>query len=166
MSSTKERADVIIQVVDQPARKMILKRAVKATDYFEYCEEVGCDVWDRLAAIPDALREPLGMWLPENMRPAGTSVYVQGVEVAIAFFGEVPEGFEIAGFPACKMMVFQGPPFEEKDFQNAISSLWDVMNSCKPEARGYVWADDAGPRFQLKPDGTRGYIEGRPVRPL
>ena len=64
------------------------------------------------------------------------------------------------------MMVFQGPPFEDRDFEHAISSLWDVMKSYKPETYGFTWADDDGPRFQLNPQGYRGYIEGRPVRQL
>ncbi len=164
MSETRRPDTVFVQILDRPARKMIVKRGIKATHYFEYCEEVGCDVWDQLAAIPQALQEPLGMWLPDNLRPSGTSEYVQGVEVAADFAGEVPEGFEVADLPACKMMVFQGPPFEDKDFEQAISSLWDVMKSYRPETYGYTWADGDGPRFQLRPVGYRGYIEGRPVR--
>ena len=31
---------VFVQVLDRPARRMIVKRGVKATHYFEYCEEV------------------------------------------------------------------------------------------------------------------------------
>ncbi len=164
MPANKKPETVFVQVLDRPARKIIVKRAKKATHYFEYCEEVGCEVWDRLAAIPNALQEPLGMWLPDSLQPPGTSQYVQGVEVATDFDGEVPDGFEVADLPACKMMVFQGPPFEDKDFEQAIESLWDVMKSYKPETYGFTWADDDGPRFQLKPDGYRGYIEGRPVR--
>lgn len=164
MSENKKHETVFVQVLDRPARKMIVKRGRKATHYFEYCEEVGCDVWEQLAAIPNALQEPLGMWLPDRLRPAGTSEYVQGVEVAADFDGEIPEGFDVTDLPACKMMVFQGPPFEEKDFEQAISSLWDVMKSYKPETYGFTWADDDGPRFQLKPEGYRGYIEGRSVR--
>jgi AraC-like DNA-binding protein len=164
MNESKKPETVFVQVLDRPARKMLIKRGTKATHYFEYCEEVGCDVWDRLTAIPNALQEPLGMWLPERFRPAGTSEYVQGVEVAADFASEVPDGFEVVDLPACKMMVFQGPPFEEKDFEQAIASLWDVMKSYQPETYGFTWADDDGPRFQLKPEGYRGYIEGRPVR--
>jgi len=62
------------------------------------------------------------------------------------------------------MMIFQGPPFEDKDFEAAIKTLWDEMNAYKPETYGFEWADDDGPRFQLRPEGYRGYIEGRPVR--
>ena len=35
---------VFVQVVERPARKMILKRGKKAVGYFEYCDEVGCDI--------------------------------------------------------------------------------------------------------------------------
>ena len=64
------------------------------------------------------------------------------------------------------MMVFQGPPFADADFERAISSLWDVINAYQPQTYGFAWADDDGPRFQLQPEGYRGYIEGRPVRPV
>lgn len=159
-----EITTVFVQVLDRPARRMIVKRARKATHYFEYCEEVGCEVWGQLAAVEDALQEPLGMWLPEKLRPQGTSEYVQGVEVPAGWSGKVPDGFEIVDLPACRMMVFQGPPFEDQDFEQAITSLWDVMKSYRPETYGFAWADDDGPRFQLEPVGYRGYIEGRPVR--
>ena len=155
---------VFVQVLERPARKLILKRATQATHYFEYCEEVGCEVWDRLATIPGALQEPLGLWLPDRFRPRGTSTYVQGVEVPADYAGPVPEGFEVIDLPACQMLVFQGPPFEDKDFEQAITTLWDVMNTYRPETYGFAWADDDGLRFQLRPEGYRGYIEGRPVR--
>ena len=32
--------------------------------------------------------------------------------------------------------------------------------------QGYEWADEAAPRFQLDPQGWRGYIEARPVREI
>ena len=157
---------VFVQVLERPARKAIIKRGRKAAHYFEYCEEVGCEVWERLTAVRDALQEPMGMWLPAAFRTPGTSEYVQGVEVPLDYAGDVPDGFELIELPGCRMMVFQGPPFEEKNFEAAIASLWDVMKACKPETYGYVWADDDGPRFQLCPEGYRGYIEGRPVRPV
>lgn len=165
MSEHKRPETVFVQVLDRPARKLILKRGKEATHYFEYCEEVGCEVWDELCKIDNALQEPMGLWLPESLRPPGSSRYVQGVEVALDHDGEPPEGYELLELPACKMMVFQGPPFEDADFEQAISSLWDVMNSYQPETYGFTWADDDGPRFQLIPEGYRGYIEGRPVRP-
>lgn len=157
---------VFVQVVDRPARKLILMRGIKASHYFEYCEEVGCGVWGVLSSIKEALYEPIGMWMPENMRKSGTSVYAQGVEVPIDYSGEIPEGFDIIDLPPCKMMVFQGEPYDDEKFEDAISELWKEMKTYNPEIYGFVWADEDGPRFQLVPMGYRGYIEARPVRQL
>jgi len=157
---------VFVQVVDRPERKLILKRGTKATHYFEYCEEVGCDIWDVLCGVKDALYEPIGMWLPENLRKPGTSVYAQGVEMPFDYSGEVPEGFELIDLPPCKMMVFQGQPYDDCKFQEAIGELWEVMKTYNPEIYGFAWADEDAPRFQLEPRGYRGYIEARPVRQL
>jgi AraC-like DNA-binding protein len=157
---------IFVQVVDRPARKMILKRGINAADYYAYCEEVGCEVWDVLTGIQQALNEPVGMWLPENLRTPGTSRYVQGVELPLDYAGPVPEGFEIIALPPCKMMIFQGQPYDDAHFEEAIGSVWESIKNYKPETYGFRWADEDGPRFQLAPQGYRGYIEGRPVRSL
>lgn len=157
---------VFVQVVERPARKLIIKRGVKATSYFEYCEEVGCDIWDVLTGIKEALYEPIGMWLPENIRSPGTSMYAQGVEMPSDYAGKIPEGCELIDLAPCKMMVFQGQPYDDKKFEQAIGDLWEVMKTYNPEIYGFAWADEDGPRFQLAPMGYRGYIEARPVRQL
>jgi AraC-like DNA-binding protein len=166
MSDKSKAGTVFVQVVDRQERKLILKRGVKAAHYFEYCDEVGCDVWDVLCGIKEALYEPIGMWLPENMIKPGTSVYAQGVEVPMDYNGDVPEGFEIIDLNPCKMMVFQGQPYDDEKFEEAIGSLWEVMKTYDPGVYGFKWADKDGPRFQLAPMGYRGYIEARPVRQL
>jgi AraC family transcriptional regulator len=157
---------VFVQVVDRPARKLILKRGTKATGYFEYCEELGCDIYGELGEINNALYEPIGMWLPENLRLPGTSTYAMGVEMPVDYAGPVPEGYEIIDLKPCKMMVFQGPPYDDCNFQDAIGDLWEVMKTYDPKIYGFKWADEDGPRFQLEPQGYRGYIEARPVRQL
>lgn len=166
MSTSPDPRTVFVQVVDRPARKLILKHGIKAAHYFEYCEEAGCDVWDVLSNIKEALYEPIGMWMPENMRKPGTSVYSQGVEVPAGYAGDIPEGFDLIDLPPCKMMVFQGQPFDDRQFGEAIEDLWAVMKNYNPELYGFKWADEDGPRFQLAPMGYRGYIEARPVREL
>lgn len=157
---------VFVQVIERPARKLILKRGIKATHYFEYCEEVGCEVWDILCGIKGALYEPIGMWLPDNLKTPGTSEYAQGVEVTVDYSGEIPEGFEIIDLKPCKMMIFQGQPYDDERFGDAIDELWEVMKNYNPELYGFKWAHEDGPRFQLIPMGYRGYIEGKPVRQL
>lgn len=164
MTEVKNRKTVFVQVVERPARKIILKRGLKAEDYYEYCEEVGCDIWQELCEIKDALQEPMGLWLPSTMQKAGTSKYVQGVEMPIDYNGPVPAGYETITLAPCKMMIFQGPPFKDEDFEDAIGNIWEIMKEYNPEFYGFNWADEDGPRFQLAPVGERGYIEGRPVR--
>jgi AraC family transcriptional regulator len=63
-------------------------------------------------------------------------------------------------------MVFQGQPFEEEKFEEAIGDLWEAMKKYNLELYGFKWADEDGPRFQLAPMAYRGYIEARPVRQL
>jgi AraC family transcriptional regulator len=166
MSEKTGTSTVFVQVVDRPARKFIVRWSKKATGYFEYCEEVPCEFWDVLTGVKDALYEPIGAWIPENLRPSGTGVYAQGVEMSADYSGEVPEGCDIIDLPPCKMMVFQGPPFDDEKFGEAIGDLWAVMKDYNPELYGFAWADEDGPRFQLEPQGYRGYIEARPVRQL
>jgi len=157
---------VFVQVIDRPRRKLILMRGVKAEEYFDYCEEVGCDVWGILTSVKEALYEPIGMWLPDTLRAPGTSLYAQGVEVPADYAGAVPEGFELIDLPPCKLMVFQGPPFDDELYGEAIGELWEVMKTYNPELYGFEWADEDAPRFQLEPQGYRGYIEARPVREM
>lgn len=63
---------VFVQVVERPGRKLILKRGRTARDYFEYCEEVNCDIWGLLCSVKEALYEPIGLWLPDPFRPIGS----------------------------------------------------------------------------------------------
>jgi hypothetical protein len=166
MTNKTNSNTVFVQVVDRPKRKLILKRGLKATHYFEYCEEVGCEVWDELTRIKDALYEPIAMWIPPNMIKPGTSVYAMGVEMPLSYKGPVPEGYEMIPLPACKIMVFQGQPYDDAVFEEAITSLQEVMKNYDPKIYGFEWADNDGPRFQLAPQGYRGYIEARPVSQL
>ena len=160
-----EVKSVFVQVIEKPERKVIIKRGKEATEYFKYCEEVGCDVWGLLCSMKSISGEPVCLWLPKKHIIAGTSEYVQGVEVAADYSGEIPEGFDIIELPKCKYIMFQGEPFEEENFGEAIGQVWDAIKKYNPESIGYVW-DDSNPRIQLEPIGTRGYIELHPVKSI
>lgn len=159
---------VFVQIIERPERKFILKRGKTAEDYFSYCEETGCDIWGVLCSVKEALYEPIGAWLPDKLIPHGTSKYVQGVEVPADYSKEIPEGFDIINLKTCSMMVFQGPIFDDNDdsFYNAIEDIQQAMENYNPIIYGYEWADSDAPRFQLEPQGWRGYIEARPVRKI
>ena len=150
--------NIFIQVVDKPERKVLIKRVKKATEYFAYCEEVGCDVWEQLTAMKSLCGEPVCLWLPEKYRKPDTSEYVQGVEVEADYDGEIPDGFDIIELPKAKYLMFQGEPFKEEDYEQAIDEVWKAMAKYNPAAIGYTY-DEENPRIQLAPIGTRGYIE-------
>ena len=156
---------IFVQVIERPSRKALIKRAKAAHDYFTYCDEVDCEIWGILASVKEALYEPVGLWLPAKFRPAGTSEYVQGVELPLDWKGIVPDGLELADFGPAMMMIFQGEPYDDEDFQDAVSSMMEKIDKFDPTLYGFAWAPDSAPRFQLEPQGWRGYIEARPVRP-
>jgi AraC-type DNA-binding domain-containing proteins len=153
-----ETKSVFIQVVEKPQRKVIIKRSVNATDYFAYCEEVGCDVWGLLTSIESISGEPVCLWLPKKHQKEGTSEYVQGVEVAMDYAGVIPDGFDVIELPSAKYLMFQGEPFAEEEYCLAIEEVQSAISKYTPSNIGYSW-DKENPRIQLEPIGTRGYIE-------
>lgn len=172
----KDRADLeqtpqlsgeyFVQVRNFPKRKLLLKRGVAADDYFSFCEETGCDIWGLLCSIKEALYEPIGLWLPDALRPPGTSRYAQGVEVPHDYWGMVPDGFDLMELPECKMLMFQSAPYDDLYFEEVINHLSGGIDSYDPTQLGYEWDDETAPRFQLDPQGWRGYIEARPVKEI
>lgn len=158
-----EIRNVFIQVIEKPERKVIIKRAEKAHDYYTYCDEVSCDVWGLLTSIKSISGEPVCLWLPEKLRKPVTNEYVQGAEVEIDYSGTVPEGFEVITLPAATYLMFRGEPFEEENFEAAITEIWNAEQKYNPEFIGFEW-DKENPRIQLEPIGERGYIELMPVK--
>ncbi len=158
-----EVKNVFIQVIEKPERKVIIKRGKEATDYFKYCEEVGCDVWGLLSSIKSICGEPVCLWLPKKYIKENTSEYVQGVEVPMDYTGQIPEGFDVIKLPKCKYIMFQGEPFKEENFCEAIGQVCDAIKKYNPNINGFNWDDD-NPRIQLEPIGTRGYIELHPIK--
>lgn len=154
--------NVFVRLVEKPARNVVIKRGGHAADYFAYCEEVGCDVWGLLRSIRGLGGEPVCLWLPDAYIAPGTSRYVQGVEVAEGEEVQAPEGFDVIRLPAAEYLMFQGEPFAEEDYCQAIEEVQAAMKKFDPSGMGYVW-DESNPRIQLEPFGARGYIELAPV---
>lgn len=159
----KETKNIFITLTEKCARKVLIKRGIKAAEYFAYCGEVGCDIWGLLVSMKSISGEPVCLWLPKKYIKPGTSEYVQGVEVANDYDGSVPEGFDVIDLPASKYLIFQGEPFAEGDYEEAIEEVWAAEKKYDPSALGLEW-DDENPRIQLEPIGKRGYIELVPVK--
>lgn len=160
METTK---NIFIQIIEKPERKVLIKRGIKAAEYFDYCEEVGCDVWGILTSIKAMSGEPVCLWLPKKYRLPNTSEYVQGVEVSLNDQTELPAGFDSIILPACKYLMFQGEPFKEEDYQQAIEEVRQAIAKYDPKLIGYK-LDPDNPRIQLEPIGERGYIELIPIK--
>lgn len=168
----QKTAVIFTQIMERPGRKLILYRSKKATHYGEYIEEVGCgtpenpDPWEILCGIKEALNEPMGVWLPKSMCPDGTGIYAHAVEVPADYCGEVPDGFDIISLAPCKYLIFQGEPYDDEKYDEAIGALWKNIADFNPKVYGYEWDDETAPKFQLAPMGWRGYIEGRPIKEI
>ena len=158
-----DKRNVFLQIISKPARKVIIKRGIKADGYFAYCEEVGCGVWGILTSMKSLCGEPVCLWLPKKYIKDGTSQYVQGVEVEMEFDGQIPDGFDIIELPEAKYLMFQGEPFKDEDYEEAIRDIWESEKKYDPSVIGYDW-DNENPRIQLEPLGSRGYIELLPIK--
>lgn len=154
----KNTRNIFIQIIDKPERKVIIKRGMKASEYWAYCSEVGCNVWEILTSMKSISGEPICLWLPKKYIKDGTSEYVQGVEVSCGYSGEIPNGFDVIRLPPAKYLMFQGEPFAEEDFGTAIEEVQTAIRTYNPTSIGYEW-DKENPRIQLEPIGARGYIE-------
>lgn len=165
--TTMETANtVFVEVVERPARKLTLQRGKKATGYWDYCEEMGCDAEGILASLKGSLYEMIGMWLPKHLIKPGTSEYAMGIEMPADYAGPVPEGMDIIDLPSCKYMLFQGEPYKDEEMGQACAIVDKAFETYRPETRGWRWADDDGPTFQYAPMPERGPILARPVRKL
>ncbi len=131
--------NIFISVVQKPERKIVIKRGKTATEYWTYCNEVGCDVWGILTSIKSINGEPLCLWLPKHLIKEGTSEYVQGVEVPVDYNGIIPDGFDVITLPAASYLMFQGEPFAEEEFGTAIEQVQNAIKKYDPSIIGYKW---------------------------
>jgi hypothetical protein len=157
---------VTVTAVDRPARKLILLRAKSASDYLSFCEEMGCD-WEGLFnSVPEKFDSAAMLTLPPNLTKPGTSATAAGIEVPAAFNKPIPAGCDVIGLPPCKMLYFQGMPFEnEADFGEALGIVWEALNNYNPEPYGHRYAHDLAPRFNFGASAARGARMAAPVWP-
>jgi len=60
-------------------------------------------------------------------------------------------------------LVFQGEPYDDERFMDAVGQCMDRIKKFNPEVYGYRYAPELAPRMQLAPMGWRGYIEMYPI---
>ena len=111
-----------------------------------------------LVSMQSISGEPVCLWLPVQYQKPNTSEYVQGVEVPVSYDGIIPDDFDVITLPEADYLMFQGEPFEEKEYCQAIEEVKVSIQKFNPDSIGYMW-DQSNPRIQLEPVGTWGYIE-------
>ncbi len=77
----------------------------------------------------------------------------------------VPDELDVIELPAATYLMFQGEPFEEAFYDEAIREVWQAIQKYTPANIGYVW-DDENPKIQLEPRGERGYMAFVAVKKL
>ena len=158
---------MIVTAVERPARKLILVRSVKATEYFSFCEEVGCDWEGIFNSIPEKFDTSALLTLPQNLIKLGTGNTASGVEVPIGYNKPIPDGCDVIELPPCTMLYFQGAAYEdENDFGEAIGILWEVMASYDPSLYGWQYAPELAPYFNFGAAAKTGARMARSVRKM
>ena len=164
---SENQRTVTVTIIEKPECKLILKRGIKSTDYFEYDAEMGCDKFEILETIPNALEKAVYINLPPCMIISGTSRAAAALEVPVDFAGVVPEGFEIIDLPSHLYMWFNGAPYEDESmFGVAHEELYRAIAKYKPELYGYEYATDSAPIFNYFASAANGVRQMIPVRHL
>ncbi|MEN6470333.1 MAG: hypothetical protein ABFC62_02590 [Clostridiaceae bacterium] len=158
---------VTVTIMEKPTCKLILKRGIASAGYFEFCEEMGCDAFEILETVPQALEKAVFLELPPDMVAPGTSKAAAAVEVPFDFGGRMPGGFETADLPSHLYMWFNGAPYEDESmFGVAHEELYRAIAHYKPELYGYEFAKDSAPVFHYFASAATGVRQMIPVRRL
>jgi len=167
INMAENQRTVTVTVVEKPDCKLILKRGIKSQDYFAYCEEMGCDMFEILETVPQGLDKVVFIELPPRMITPGTSRAAAALEVPVDFDGDIPDGFEIIDLPSHLYMWFNGAPYEDENWYGyAHEELGRAISNYKPELYGYEFAEDSAPHFHYGTSAATGCKEMIPVRRL
>ena len=143
--------------VERPQRKLIFMRSQKATDYFSFCEEAGCD-WEGLFnSIPSKLDTAALLTLPAALTLAGGSPIAAGVEVTWGYDGDIPPGCEIVEIGPVTMLYFQSQSYTtDEEFFPLMGAVIRAVEGFDAVAYGYRHADDTTPRFNFGGQPEKG----------
>ncbi len=153
-----------VTALERPARQLVYLPSRHATEYFSFCEEMGCD-WERtLNALPGRMDIAALLTLPPGLVEEGCSNVAAGVELPIGDVETLPEGYRTAPLPACTMLYFQAEPFErEEDYGIAIDDAFSAMRRYDAERYGWRYAFDTAPMFNF---GAQAAVGARLAVPV
>ena len=78
----------------------------------------------------------------------------RGLKCPLDYAGPIPEGFDCIDLPPCKMMIFQGQPYDDADFEEAIGSLWETIKHYNPKSTASAGPTRTGRVSSLSPRAT------------
>ena len=165
-NSMQQARTVTVFPMTRPACRMILKRGIRANDYFSYYDEVGCDIWDILQAVPNRLDEVALVNLPPALIKEGTSSAVCAVEVPLEGEVTVPDGCEVIEVGERQLLCFQGAPYEDEAwYGGAHEEMGRAIEHYRPELYGFRFAYDLAPAYTFGASAQRGCRVWIPVAP-
>lgn len=154
----------MITTQQRPRRKLIFLPSKKATDYFSFCEEKGCEWEGFMNSIFEKFDTGALIELPDSLVEGGFSKIAVGVEVPLDFDKILPVEYKVAELCECIMLYFQTEPYENaEDFPKAIGSAYKALEKYNPELYGYKYAYDIAPSFNFGADPSMGARLAVPV---
>lgn len=164
----KENPNVVtVQAVDRPERKLIILRAKKATDYWSYCEELGCEWEGYFNSVKEKFDTAALLELPKYLVTSGTSPFVTGIEVPMSYDKELPEKYDVLTVPPVKMLYFKSLPYErEEDYGEMIDLVIQAVENYNPKDFGYRFAFDKAPKFNFGATAAMGAKYAVPVEEI
>lgn len=153
-----------VTIVDHPAAQLLVQRSTQASEYWSYCEEMGCEWEGLLASIPERLCDPALVTLPPSMVLPGTSPIAAGVELPATWSGPVPDGYELVELPAQTSAHFVTQTFEnEDDYARVIELLDEAVAQYDPAPFGYRVDPSAGVAYNFGAQAARGGRQNHPL---
>lgn len=153
-----------ITLVHREKRKLIFLRSEKATEYFSFCEEAGCEWEGLLNSCPQKLNTAALLTLPEYLLKNGYSKIGCGIEVPIDFNGNIPDKYEVAELPECDMLYFQSQKYaNQEDYSKMIGQVFDAVDNFDYQSFGYIPDDSLAPRFNFGAEKDTGARFALPV---
>lgn len=156
-----------VTALQRPARRLVYLPSHHASDYFSFCEEMGCE-WEKvLNAFPAKMDTAALLTLPPGLVEEGQSSIAAGIELPLNGAEAIPDEYRTVQLPACMMLYFQTEPFErEEDFGMAISDAFAAVRRYDAQRYGYRYAYDRAPVFNFGAAAAAGARLAVPVEKI
>lgn len=146
-----------VSCIERGPRSLIYLPSQKATDYFSYCEEMGCEWEETLNSIEEKLEPAALLTLPNHLTKENQSRIASGIEVLDHNALVIPEDFEVIQLPKTKMLIFQSQPYDnEDDYHLAIKETFEFIDNFDYESINFKRNDELAPLFNFGADTENG----------